>query len=92
MKPSQMKPLSYLESHTAELVKAVTESGEPVFITENGKARVVVLDAQAYEKQQQTLALLVILALGQKDIQTGNFVDGDAFFAELDNEDGCPST
>ncbi|ANB74644.1 prevent-host-death protein [Paraburkholderia phytofirmans OLGA172] len=68
------------------MVKTITESGEPVLITQNGKARVVVQDAQCYEDQQQTLALLKILALGQKDIRAGNFRDADAFFAELDAE------
>lgn len=87
MKPSQIKPISYLKSHTAEVVKTITESGEPVLITQNGEARVVVQDAQSYEDQQQTLALLKILALGQKDIQAGNFQDADTFFAELDAED-----
>jgi hypothetical protein len=33
MRPSHVKPISYLKSHAAEIVKTVTESGEPMLIT-----------------------------------------------------------
>jgi prevent-host-death family protein len=87
MKPSHVKPISYLKSHAAEIVKTITESGEPMLITQNGEAKVIVQDAQSYEDMQQTVALLKILALGQKDIQAGHYRDIDEFLAELDAED-----
>jgi prevent-host-death family protein len=87
MKPSQVKPISYLKSHAAEIVRDITESGEPMLITQNGEAKVVVQDAQSYEDMQQTVALLKILAMGQKDIETGNFTPADEVFAELERMD-----
>jgi hypothetical protein len=42
---------------------------------------------QSYEDTQQTLTLLKILALGQKDIEQGKFKDADAFLAELNDLD-----
>ena len=87
MKPSQVKPISYLKSHAAEIVRDITESGEPMLITQNGEAKVVVQDAQSYEDMQQTVALLKILAMGQKDIATGNFTPTDEVFAELERMD-----
>jgi prevent-host-death family protein len=88
MKPSQIKPISYLKSHAAEIVDTITETREPMLITQNGEAKLVVQDAQSYEDLQQTVALLKILAMGQRDIQAGNFRDVDEFFDELDSEDG----
>ncbi|HYD62086.1 MAG TPA: hypothetical protein VEC35_17105 [Noviherbaspirillum sp.] len=38
------------------------------------------------EQTQQTLALLKLLALGQKDIERGEFMDADDFFAQMDKE------
>lgn len=87
MKPSQVKPISYLKSHAAEIVRDITESGEPMLITQNGEAKVVVQDAQSYEDMQQTVALLKILAMGQKDIETGNFTPTDEVFDELERMD-----
>jgi len=34
---SQIKPISYLKSHTAEIVKDITENREPLLITQNEK-------------------------------------------------------
>jgi PHD/YefM family antitoxin component YafN of YafNO toxin-antitoxin module len=61
----------------------LTASGEPLLITQNGEAKLVVQDVQSYEDTQQTLALLKILALGQKDIEQRKFKDADDFLAEL---------
>jgi hypothetical protein len=44
-------------------------------------------DADSSDDKQQIEALVVILAMGQADIQAGNFRDVDEFFAELDAED-----
>ena len=58
-----------------------------LLITQNGEAKLVVQDVQSYEDTQQTLALLKILALGQKDIEQTKFKDADEFLAELDDLD-----
>jgi prevent-host-death family protein len=87
MKPSQVKPISYLKSHAAEIVRDITESGEPMLITQNGEAKVVVQDAQSYEDMQQTLALLKILTLGRREIEAGEVIPADDVFAELEQMD-----
>ena len=63
----QIKPISYLKASTAEAVRTVTETGEPLFITQNGEAKIVVEDIRTYEETQETLALLKILALGEAE-------------------------
>jgi prevent-host-death family protein len=64
----QIKPISYLKASTAEAVRTVTETGEPLFITQNGEAKIVVEDIRTYEETQETMALLKILALGEAEI------------------------
>jgi prevent-host-death family protein len=82
-----VKPISYLKSEAAQIVKDLTDSGEPLIITQNGEAKLVVQDVRTYEATQQTIALLKILAIGQKQIDRGEHVDGDEFFSELDELD-----
>ena len=70
MKPSKaIKPISYLKSNTADVVRTVNECREPMIITQNGEAKAVVQDMASYEQTQETLALLKLLAQGQKDLQ-----------------------
>ncbi|RME57835.1 type II toxin-antitoxin system Phd/YefM family antitoxin [Candidatus Parcubacteria bacterium] len=68
---SQIKPISYLKAHAAEVVRNLSKQGEPLIITQNGEAKVVVQDIESYEKTQDTLALLKILALGSRQIEEG---------------------
>lgn len=82
----QVRPISYLKSHAAEIVKNISETREPLLVTQNGEARLVVMDVKSYEEQQETLALLRILALGQREIEQGKFSSAEDFLAEMDKE------
>ena len=68
---SQIKPISYLKAHAAEIVRNLGERREPLVITQNGEAKVVMQDIQSYEQTQEMLALLKILALGTRQIEEG---------------------
>ncbi len=59
---SQIRPISYLKAHAAEIVRNLAEQQEPMVITQNGEAKVVIQDIKSYEQNQQTMALLKILA------------------------------
>jgi prevent-host-death family protein len=67
----QIKPISYLKAHAAEIVRNLNEHQEPLVITQNGEAKVVIQDIGSYEQTQETLALLKILALGTRQIGEG---------------------
>ena len=68
---SQIKPISYLKAHAAEIVRTLGEQREPLIITQNGEAKVVIQDIDSYEQTQETVALLKILALGSRQIEAG---------------------
>lgn len=80
---NQIKPISYLKSHTAELVKNVNEQREPYIITQNGEAKVVMQDIKSYEQTQEVLALLKILALGSQQIAQGQVTLATDAFASI---------
>jgi prevent-host-death family protein len=82
-----VKPISYLKSEAAQIVKDLTESGEPLIITQNGEAKLVVQDVRSFEATQQTMALLKIIAIGNRQIEQEDHVDGDDFFAALNELD-----
>ena len=69
---SQIKPISYLKAHAAEIVRNMGDQGAPLVITQNGEAKVVLQDIESYEQTQETIVLLKILALGNRQIEAGN--------------------
>lgn len=81
----QIRPITYLKSSAAEIVKEFAVNPEPIIITQNGEAKMVVMDIHEYEKQQETMALLKLLALGRRAFDEGKFSDAEAFLDELDD-------
>ena len=67
----QIKPISYLKAHAAEVVRTLAAQPEPLIITQNGEAKAVMQNIDSYEQMQETLALLKILALGNRQIEAG---------------------
>ncbi len=68
---SQIKPISYLKANAADVLLQLAERREPMVITQNGEAKAVIQDITSYEETQETLALLKILALGNREIEEG---------------------
>ena len=53
------------------MVQEVAEGGQPFVITQNGKARAVLMDVRAHERLLATLAMLKLLAQSQESLNRG---------------------
>lgn len=80
---TQVKSISYLKANAAEMLQTLAEAREPVLITQNGEAKAVLQDVVSYEEMQETLALLKLLAMGERDIENGQVKPVDEVFADL---------
>jgi prevent-host-death family protein len=66
-----VKPISYIKSHASEVIREITKGHGSVVITLNGEAKAILQDIREYEKTQESLALLKILALSRKSHESG---------------------
>jgi len=80
---TQVKSISYLKANAAEMLQTLAEQREPILITQNGEAKAVLQDVVSYEQMQETLALLKLLAMGDREIERGQFKPVDEVFADL---------
>jgi len=69
-----VRPITHLKSRTADLVREVSEEGRPITITQNGEAKVVVMDVETYDRWRAAMALLKALAQGEADVSRGRTV------------------
>ena len=81
----QIKPISYLKAHAAEIVRNLSSRDEPLVITQNGEVKAVIQDIKAYEHTQETMALLKMLALGQLQVEQGKVQPAADVIARLRN-------
>lgn len=80
-----VKPISYLKSNAANIIKEITESREPMLITQNGESKIDLMDVATYQQQQQTMALLKILALGKQQIQENKVIPAKDAASNINN-------
>ncbi len=80
---NQIKPISYLKAHAAEIIRKMGEQQKPMVITQNGEAKVVIQDIESYEQTQETMALLKILALGMRQIEEGKVLPAEDVIRRL---------
>lgn len=78
-----VKPISYVKSHAAEIMRDLSEGQMTIVITQNGEAKAVLQDIASYEQTQESLALLKILALGRKDVDAGRVKTAEETFSSL---------
>ena len=69
-----IEPVTTLKSKSAELVRRARDSGQPIIITQNGKATAVLQDVESYQRQRQALLLLRYLARGDRDYRQGKLL------------------
>lgn len=63
---TQIKPISYVKAHAAELLDRISREREPIIITQNGEARAVLVDIRSYEEGQERMAMLQIMSGGEE--------------------------
>ena len=81
-----IKPISYVKSHTADILKQVNTTHRPIYITQNGEAKGVLMDTESYENMQKTLGLLKVLAQGENDIANNKVRKNLDVFTKLENK------
>ena len=80
---NQIKPISYLKANAAEIIRNLDRQNGPLIITQNGEAKAVIQDIESFEQTQETLALLKILALGNRQIEQGKVQPAEEVLARL---------
>ena len=67
----RIRPISYLKANAAEILRGSELHDGPLIITQNGEARAVVQSIDSFEQAQETMAMLKVLALGNRQIDQG---------------------
>ncbi len=81
-----IKPISYLKTKTADIIKNVNEHKRAIIITQNGEAKAVIQDIQSYENLVNSLILLKLIIQSENDINSNNTVNQEKMFENLEKK------
>lgn len=71
---NSIEPVTVLKTKSAEMISRARESGQPIVITQNGKATAVLQDIETFERQRNALLLLAFLSKGDRELREGRGV------------------
>lgn len=80
---SNIKSISYLKSHAAQIAEDLEMNGQPFVITQNGEASMVIQAVQQFQEKEALIAALKIMALGEKDRRAGKGISASESRAQL---------
>lgn len=67
-----IKPVTYLKTKAADVLKHINETHRPMIITQNGEAKAVIQDPKSYEDMKNAISLLKLLSFAEEDIKNEN--------------------
>ena len=80
---ANIKSISYLKSHAAQISEDLEMNGNPFVITQNGEASMVIESIKQFQEKEELIAALKIIALGEKDRLQGKGLTVDESRAQL---------
>lgn len=80
---ANIKSISYLKSHAAQISKDLELNGSPFVITQNGEASMVIESIKQFQEKEELIAALKIIALGEKDRLQGKGLTVDESRSQL---------
>ncbi|MBB6482742.1 type II toxin-antitoxin system Phd/YefM family antitoxin [Spirochaeta isovalerica] len=80
-----IKPISYIKTNAADMLKRVNETHNPIIITQNGEAKAVLLDTRTYQEMRNSLGFMKLLSESEKDIQNDKVFTQEDVFQDMEN-------
>jgi len=81
-----IRPISYIKAHAADILSQVNQTRRPVFVTQNGEAKAVLLDSESYENMKNAIALLKIISQGENDIKNDRIINQTEVFSKIEHK------
>lgn len=66
---SDIRPVSYVKSNAAEMLRHVNESRSPIVITQNGEAKAVLIDTASYQEMKDALGFMKLISQSEHGLQ-----------------------
>ncbi len=85
---TDIKPISFLKSKAADMLKQVNETHRPIIITQNGEPRAVLQDPESYENMRNAIGLMKLISLGEEDIRKSKSKIQGEVFSDLEKRIG----
>ncbi len=85
---TDIRPVTYLKSRAADMLKQVNDTHRPIVITQNGEPKAVLQDPESYENMRNAIGLLKLISQGEEEIRKGKYKTQEEVFLDLEKQLG----
>ena len=77
-----------MKANAAQVLTEIQEQRTPMIITQNGEAKAVIQNIADFERMQETMALLKVLALGKQQVEDGKVSSAKSVIESIRQTEG----
>jgi prevent-host-death family protein len=82
---NDIKPISYVKTNAADMLKQVNETRNPIIITQNGEAKAVLMDTESYQDMRKALGIMKLISMSEKEIENNQVEDHKSVMQTIKN-------
>lgn len=83
---NDIRPVTYLKSRAADLLKQINETRRPVIITQNGEPKAVLQDPESFENMRNAIGILKLISIGEENIKNGDTLEQETVFKNIEEK------
>ena len=80
---SDIRSISYVKTNAADMRRQVRDTHNAIVITQNGEARALLIDPDAYQEMRYALGMLKLISQSEREVQGGQTAAHQELTAEL---------
>ena len=81
-----IKPISYIKTNAADMMRYVNDNKNQIIITQNGEAKAVLMDIESYQNMKNAFTLLNIINIGERNIKEGKVRSAEDVFSDIQSK------
>ena len=87
---TDIRPVSFVKTNAAEMLRQINETKNPIVITQNGEARGVLIDPESYQHMRDALGMMKLIERAEHDVRTGHTEQHDDLLRRLSEHIDAP--
>ena len=87
---TDIRPVSFVKTNAADMLRQINETKNPIVITQNGEARGVLIDPESYQHMRDALGLMKLVERAEHDVRSGRTERHDDLVRRLTEHIGAP--
>lgn len=86
MLTEDIKTISYLKAHSAQLFNQIAKSRRPVILTQKGSPKAVLISTETYKEMHEAAGILKLASIGENEIKSKKIIKQTDLFDRIEKK------